>query len=404
MPPAEAPTVDAVTVQVPPIEGPVRAERGVARVGQALAPGTPVLTLEHVSKRIGSRWIVEDVHMTVRAGEVYGFLGPNGAGKTTTIRMIVGLARPSRGVIRVLGHDVHRDRSAALGHVGTIVENPETYRYLTGRENLIHYARLAGLRGAERQRRIAEVVDIVGLGARIDDKVKRYSLGMRQRLGVAQALLARPKLLVLDEPTNGLDPAGMREFRELIRRLAAEGMAVFVSSHLLSEIEQMCDRVAILKSGRVIAEAKVADMLSGRAFGQAGGGGTAFGHVGAGDDGAAGSGAAHQKGEGAGPTGLSRARVRVRLHVAPPVEALRALREAGVEAVPEAHGPADWGEPGVLIASAAPDEVPGLVRRLVAAGVDVHAVQPEQDTLEDLFLQLTAAAADGRGEGADGRA
>ncbi len=217
-----------------------------------------VLQLFDVSKRIGGREIVRQLNMSVRAGEVYGFLGPNGAGKTTTIRMIVGLIRPTRGAIRVCGHDVERDPVNAKRHLGAIVENPEMYGYLTGRQNLLHYARLAGVDHIEA--RIERVAKRVGLEDRIDEKVKRYSLGMRQRLGVAQALIADPKLLVLDEPTNGLDPAGIREFRELVRALAAEGLAVFVSSHLLSEVEQMCDRVAVLQQGRVIAEASVAEL------------------------------------------------------------------------------------------------------------------------------------------------
>lgn len=211
-----------------------------------------VLSVDGVAKKIGSRMIVEDVTMSVNEGEIYGFLGPNGAGKTTTIRMIVGLIRPTKGSIRIVGHDIEKERSKAIREVGTIVENPETYSYLTGMQNLVHYARLAGI--DNRHKRINEVAEIVGLTDRIHEKVRRYSLGMRQRLGLAQALLARPKLLVLDEPTNGLDPAGMREFRELMRRLADGGMSVFVSSHLLSELEQMCHRVAIIKSGRIIAK------------------------------------------------------------------------------------------------------------------------------------------------------
>ena len=219
-----------------------------------------VLEIRGVTKRLGRREIVKDLNMTVRAGEVYGFLGPNGAGKTTTIRMIVAI-RPTAGSIRICGRDIERDPEGARRHVGAIVENPEMYGYLTGRQNLLHYARLAGVGDVEA--RIERVARRVGLEKRIDEKVKRYSLGMRQRLGVAQALIADPKLLVLDEPTNGLDPAGMREFRELIRALAQEGIAVFVSSHLLSEVEQMCDRVAVLQQGSVIAEATVAELRAG---------------------------------------------------------------------------------------------------------------------------------------------
>lgn len=221
-----------------------------------------VLRLEKVSKNIGSRLIIDNISMSVQQGEVYGFLGPNGAGKTTTIRMIVGLIKPSKGSIFIKGYDVQHERKAALSHVGAIIENPEVYSYLSGRKNLLHYARLAGISGTKRKKRIQEVVEQVKLTDRIDDKVKTYSLGMRQRLGVAQALLGKPQLLILDEPTNGLDPAGMREFRELIRNIAQAGIAVFVSSHLLSEIQQMCDRVAIIKEGRTITEQNVKDLLN----------------------------------------------------------------------------------------------------------------------------------------------
>jgi ABC-2 type transport system ATP-binding protein len=218
-----------------------------------------VLVLDNVTKQIGERTIVKDISMRVKEGEIYGFLGPNGAGKTTTIRMIVGLIRITRGSIRICGYDIVKERANALRHVGTIVENPEVYSYLTGRQNLIHYARLAGIE--EMEKRIREVTEIVGLEKRIDDKVKTYSLGMRQRLGVAQALLGRPRLLILDEPTNGLDPAGIREFRSLMRELVSTGMSVFVSSHLLSEVEQLCDRIGIIKEGRMVTEQSISDLL-----------------------------------------------------------------------------------------------------------------------------------------------
>ncbi|GGJ11754.1 putative ABC transporter ATP-binding protein YhcH [Alicyclobacillus cellulosilyticus] len=293
-----------------------------------------VLELRGVSKRLGRRMVVEDLNMTVEAGEVYGFLGPNGAGKTTTIRMIVGLIRPTAGEIRILGHDVQRDPVRALAHVGAIVENPELYSYLTGRQNLIHYARLAGVNDIAR--RVERVAERVGLADRLDEKVKRYSLGMRQRLGVAQALIADPKLLVLDEPTNGLDPAGMREFRELIRALAREGMAVFVSSHLLAEVEQMCDKVAVLRGGRVIAEARIADLTA------------SVGHV--------------------------------WLRVSRPDMAQAVLRNSGWEVARD----------GGRLRVAAKDEaaIAAVVRALVEQGIDVYEVAPGGG-LEQSFLALT---------------
>ncbi|MHA6533384.1 ABC transporter ATP-binding protein [Paenibacillus sp. BAC0078] len=221
--------------------------------------GAIVLSVENVRKKIGRKWIINDVTFDVREGEVFGFLGPNGAGKTTTIRMLVDLIRPSEGKITVCGYNVNRDPEKALQYVGSIVENPEVYTYLTGWENLQHFARMQP--GVD-QARIAEVVDIVRLDQRIHDKVSTYSLGMRQRLGIAQALLGRPRLLILDEPTNGLDPKGIKELREFIRQLANEGLAVFVSSHLLSEIQLLCDRVAIISKGRVLAVGGVEELVT----------------------------------------------------------------------------------------------------------------------------------------------
>ncbi|MBW5448394.1 ATP-binding cassette domain-containing protein [Cohnella sp. CFH 77786] len=209
----------------------------------------PVVQLRDVTKRIGGRTIIDRISLEVYPGEVFGFLGPNGSGKTTTIRMMVGLMSMSGGDILLGGRSVKSEFSRAVSQIGAIVENPEMYKFLTGYQNLLHYARMSGVS----KDRIAEVVEIVGLNGRIHDKVKKYSLGMRQRLGVAQAVMHRPKLLVLDEPTNGLDPAGIRELRDYLRRLAREeGTAVFVSSHLLSEMELMCDRVAILQKGQII--------------------------------------------------------------------------------------------------------------------------------------------------------
>ncbi|MFD5020630.1 ABC transporter ATP-binding protein [Paenibacillus sp. NPDC058367] len=218
-----------------------------------------VLSVDGVRKKIGRKWIIDDVTFDVREGEIFGFLGPNGAGKTTTIRMLVDLIRPSEGKITVCGYNVNRNPEKALQFVGSIVENPEVYTYLTGWENLQHFARMQpGIDNA----RISEVVDIVRLDQRIHDKVSTYSLGMRQRLGIAQALLGRPRLLILDEPTNGLDPKGIKELREFIRKLADEGLAVFVSSHLLSEIQLLCDRVAIISKGRVLAVGGVEELIA----------------------------------------------------------------------------------------------------------------------------------------------
>ncbi|PRX68822.1 ABC-2 type transport system ATP-binding protein [Cohnella sp. SGD-V74] len=209
-----------------------------------------VLQLRNVTKTIGRRTIVSDLSFDIPAGEVFGFLGPNGAGKTTTIRMIVGLISMTKGEITVKGVSVRKQFEQAMTHIGAIVENPEMYKFLSGYQNLVHFARRHS--GVTKQR-IDEVVQLLGLQNRIHEKVKRYSLGMRQRLGVAQAILHKPSVLILDEPTNGLDPAGIRELRDYLRKLTQEeGIAVIVSSHLLSEMELMCDRVAIIQGGKLI--------------------------------------------------------------------------------------------------------------------------------------------------------
>ncbi|ENJ9654514.1 TPA: ABC transporter ATP-binding protein [Clostridium sporogenes] len=208
-----------------------------------------VLQVENIHKKIGKREIIKDVSFSVKEGEIFGFLGPNGAGKTTTIRMMVGLIAPTKGNIKIMGHDIQKDRIKALKNVGCIVENPDMYNDLTGMQNLKYYADLYGDITKER---INEVAELVGLKDRINDKVKKYSLGMKQRLGLGQAILSNPKLLILDEPTNGLDPIGMHEFREIVKDIAKKNnSAVFISSHILSEIEQMCDHFAIINKGSI---------------------------------------------------------------------------------------------------------------------------------------------------------
>ncbi len=218
-----------------------------------------VLSVNNLKKRIKNKEIIKGISFDVYAGEIFGFFGPNGSGKTTTIRMLVDLIRPTEGTIQICGYDVHKEHNQAMSKVGCIVENPELYSYLTGWENLEHFARM--LPDVD-EKRIQEVVEIVSMDQRIHDKVRTYSLGMRQRLGIAQALLGRPSLLILDEPTNGLDPQGIKEMREFIQRLAADGLSLFVSSHLLSEIQQMCHRVAIISHGEVIQVGAVDELIA----------------------------------------------------------------------------------------------------------------------------------------------
>ncbi|MBH0162494.1 ABC transporter ATP-binding protein [Fictibacillus sp. 26RED30] len=220
----------------------------------------PALEVENLTKKIKGKQIIKGVSFTLVPGEVFGFLGPNGAGKTTTIRMIVGLISPTSGTIKIGGKNVRTEFTEAMRHLGCIVENPELYPYLTGWENLVHFQKMDS---SIPKTRLNEVIELVGLQNRIHDRVSTYSLGMRQRLGIAQALLGKPKVLILDEPTNGLDPAGIREMREFIRQLAREeNLSVLVSSHLLSEIQLMCDRVAIISKGAVLRTDSVDNLLA----------------------------------------------------------------------------------------------------------------------------------------------
>lgn len=211
----------------------------------------PAMQLVNLKKTIGKKPIIKGLDFEIRAGEVFGFLGPNGAGKTTTIRMMVGLIDITEGDVLIEGKSIKTDFKSAIRHVGAIVENPEMYPFLSGWKNLKQYARMVD---GITEERIKEVVSLVGLDKAIHEKAGRYSLGMRQRLGIAQALLHRPSILILDEPTNGLDPSGIREIRKYIRNLAEkENVAVIVSSHLLTEIELMCDRIGVIKNGELIA-------------------------------------------------------------------------------------------------------------------------------------------------------
>lgn len=313
------------------------------------AESSIILTVDQVKKRIGKKWIIKGVSFDVREGEIFGFLGPNGSGKTTTIRMLVDLIKPTEGRIEVCGHDVNRDPEQALQHVGCIVENPEVYPYLTGWENLEHFSRMQP--GVD-ERRIQEVVDIVRLDQRIHDKVKTYSLGMRQRLGIAQALLGRPKLLILDEPTNGLDPKGIKELRAFIRELADQGMALFVSSHLLTEIQLMCDRVAIISHGSVLAVGDVEELISG---------GSNY----------------------------------VVWQLEPAIQGKELLaQEPDMQFVDIARTDMDEamlagiGEDAIVTQLNA-DRIAEINQKLVAAGVKVHGVQRMAPTLEQLFLKMT---------------
>src|SRR5688572_11259737 len=294
-----------------------------------------VVRTDRITKRYGSRVAVDEVTLAVRRGEVYGFLGPNGAGKTTTLRMVLGLVRPTSGTATVLG--AAPGSPAALRRTGALVEGPGFYPYLSGRTNLRILARYRGLA----DRAADEALARVDLADRGSDRFRGYSLGMKQRLGVAAALLGDPDLLVLDEPTNGLDPAGMAAMRRLVVDLAAAGQTVLLSSHLLAEVQQTCDRVGVIADGRLIHEGTVDQMRGGAVL---------------------------------------------RVRGEPVTETARILaRATGATAHPALD---EDGNP-VLDVPAAGVDVPAVTRALVAAGVDVHAIAVREQALEDAFLTMT---------------
>ncbi|HEY7984217.1 MAG TPA: ABC transporter ATP-binding protein [Ktedonobacterales bacterium] len=226
----------------------------------AAPAGEVVVRLKEISKRYGARLAVDRLSLEVKRGAIYGFLGPNGAGKTTTIRMLLGLIAPTGGAVELLGEDMLANRAHLLPQVGALVEQPALYPYMNGRDNL---RAVAAVLGGVPEARVQAVLSQVGLQARQKDRVRTYSLGMKQRLGVAIALLQDPRLLVLDEPANGLDPAGIVEMRDLLRELAAAGKTIFISSHVLSEVRQICTRVAIINHGRLVKESTVEALTAG---------------------------------------------------------------------------------------------------------------------------------------------
>lgn len=301
---------------------------------------TPVVQFQHATKKIGKRVLVNDLSFDIPAGEVFGFLGPNGAGKTTTIRMMVGLIKISQGDILIQGHSISKDFNKAIRNVGAIVENPDLYKYLTGYQNLKHYARMVP--GVSKTR-IQEIVELIGLQDSIHDKVRTYSLGMRQRLGIAQALLHRPSLLILDEPTNGLDPAGIHELRNYLKKLAHEdGVAVFVSSHLLSEMELMCDQVGVLQKGKLVRIQNMLDFV-------------------------------HNHGS---------SRVCVTLEPSQIEQAKRLIATLNKEVLP-------LRQPGQLLLALNKEEIPTVNMLLMQAGIQVYSIQVQEQTLEDKFLEIT---------------
>jgi ABC-2 type transport system ATP-binding protein len=301
------------------------------------ADAAVVLRTFDLTKKYGSAVAVDRVNLSVRAGEVYGFLGQNGAGKTTTMRMLLGLIRPTAGRAEVLG--LPPGHPGGLARIGAMVETPAFYPYLSGRDNLEVVARHARVP----RPRITAVLERVGLADRAGDRFSGYSLGMKQRLGVAAALLKDPDLLILDEPTNGLDPVGMADTRDLIRELGAEGKSILLSSHLLGEVQQLCDRVGVVFKGRLVAESTVEELR--------------------------------------GATGLA-------LLATPRDRAEACLVElVGRERVTT--------EGEELRLDVGPDNAAWLNRELMKAGVDVHQLRRAERSLEDVFLAMSAAYREG---------
>ncbi|WP_374967188.1 ABC transporter ATP-binding protein [Lysinibacillus sp. RS5] len=292
----------------------------------------PIVQLQNLSKTIRGKQLIQQLNIDLYPGQITGFLGPNGAGKTTTIRMMTGLMHPTEGKVIVDGLSLQENYEEAISKIGVIVENPEMYKFMTGYKNLLHFARMHKNVTKER---IEEVVRQVGLEKRIHEKVSTYSLGMRQRLGLAQALLHRPKFLILDEPTNGLDPAGIREFRMYLRKIAAEdGVSVFVSSHLLSEIELMCDRVAVIQNGKLIDIRDINIETSSFYY----------------------------------------------IEAAPKDDVAIHLQKFDYNFTVENNG---------FVVEIKKEDIPKLITQFVNAEIQLFAVQPHQKTLEDQFLEMT---------------
>jgi len=305
--------------------------------------GEYVVETHGLTKRFGNRTVVRDVELQVPRGVAFGYLGPNGAGKTTLIRMLLGLTRANAGTMSLRGLPVPARRAEALSRVGAIVEEPRFHGHLTGRENL---AIVAAARGRDAFTRIEPAIERVGLIHRAGDRVKTYSMGMRQRLGIARCLLADPELLILDEPMNGLDPAGILEFRGLVAALVGEGRTVMLSSHILDEVEKTCDYVAIVDRGEIVAMGSLAEL---------------------------------QQGDG---------QPRVLIGVDGEGRALEVL--AGVAGVTDVSV-----DNGVIRASVKDaDVIPELNRRLVEAGIPVRRLEPLHASLEERFLAITSRLED----------
>ncbi len=318
----------ATTIEVPPRQ----------RQAATRARGNVILETRGLTKRFGNVTAVDDLDLTVHQGEVLGFLGPNGSGKSTTVSMALGLVGPTDGSVHIMGQPLADDPSLVADHVGAIIENPAFYPYLTGRDNLRAQAMMVG--GVD-DARIDELLKLVNMHDRADGKYKTFSLGMKQRIGIASTLLTNPALVILDEPTNGLDPAGQREIRSIIPRMAEQGHSVLLASHLLHEVEQVSDQVVIIRKGKKITEGSVDDLLRRGGF------------------------------------------IDVRLDDANYDQASRVVR--GVAGVEQVTVEADR-----MVVIAEEDRSAAINRALAESGIYASQITVKRSSLEDLFLELTA--------------
>lgn len=305
---------------------------------------TPALSIRHITKIYGKKRAADDVSFDIYPGEIFGFLGPNGAGKTTVIKSILGFIFPDEGEVFIDGHNIKKEYEKAMASVGGIVENPEMYQNLSARLNIEMYAKL---HDGVSEEMIDNVINEVGLSARAKEPIRKYSLGMKQRIGLAQAMVHRPKLLILDEPTNGLDPTGIHQLRDILKKYAhEEGAAVMVSSHILSEMQLLCDRVGIIDNGKLIKVCSLEELND----------------------------------QMDSAPGYS-------IKVSDKDKALKILEDNNIPAKAAA-------DEGVIEAEADEDKMSSVIRLLVTNGVDIYEVRKIQSSLEDIFLQVTGGGID----------
>ena len=299
-----------------------------------------VLEIKNLTKTYGKRKVIDNISLEIQEGEIFGFLGPNGSGKTTTIKMILRLIEKDSGEIKIKGYDNKKEFEKAMEYIGAIVENPDMYNYMSGKDNLKLHARLRNID----EKRIDEILELVGLKDRAKEKVKKYSLGMKQRLGLALTLLHKPRVLILDEPTNGLDPAGIKQLRNILKEIAhKDGVAVFVSSHILSEMQLMCDKIAVIDNGKIVKTENITHM--------------------------------EQPEDNESIDEIIEIKVK---DVPKAIEILKQKFELQPQLVE--------GNINITISN---EKIPKVVKELAINDVEIHSVTPKEQSLEDLFFDAT---------------